>query len=267
MSPMGAGEGPTDGPVPHVAAPRVGSKAVGAWTPWRVAVVVVCVVAGLLIGTARSYSAGRDLRTRAVDLAALIGTAETRVGAADRAAVALRAGIEAAAAADASPRAAAARASADALAPAAGLTAVAGPGLQVALSDAPRDAQGNLPSDADPNDLVVHQQDVQAVINALWAGGAEAMMIMDQRVVTTSAVRCIGNTLLLGGRTYSPPFVLTAIGNAPRLLAALDVEPGVQVFRRYVDRFGLGYELTPLPDVTLPGYEGSVRLSSARAPR
>ena len=55
-----------------------------------------------------------------------------------------------------------------------------------------------------PDDLVVHQQDVQSVVNALWAGGAEAMMIMDQRVVNTSAVRCIGNTLLLQGRRTRP---------------------------------------------------------------
>ena len=82
------------------------------------------------------------------------------------------------------------------------------------MSDAPRDADGNYPAGVDPDDLVIHQQDVQSVVNAMWAGGAEAMMIMDQRVLTTSAVRCIGNTLLLQGRTYSPPFVVTAIGDA-----------------------------------------------------
>ena len=37
---------------------------------------------------------------------------------------------------------------------------------------------------------------------------------MDQRLIATSAVRCVGNTLLLQGRTYSPPFVVTAIGDA-----------------------------------------------------
>lgn len=41
-------------------------------------------------------------------------------------------------------------------------------------------------------DIVVHQQDVENVVNALWAAGAEAMMLMDQRVISTSAVRCVG---------------------------------------------------------------------------
>ena len=73
-------------------------------------------------------------------------------------------------------------------------TAVVGPGIQVTMTDAPRDVDGNYPVGVDPDDLVIHQQDVQAAVNAMWAGGAEAMMIMDQRVLTTSAVRCIGNT-------------------------------------------------------------------------
>ena len=66
------------------------------------------------------------------------------------------------------------------------------------LDDAPRRA--SLPGTAKPDDLVVHQQDVQAVVNALWHGGAEAMHAQDQRVISTSAVRCVGNTLILQGR-------------------------------------------------------------------
>jgi uncharacterized protein YlxW (UPF0749 family) len=132
------------------------------------------------------------------------------------------------------------------------------------MQDAPRDADGNYPDGVDPDDLVVHQQDVQSVVNAMWAGGAEAMMIMDQRVLTTSAVRCIGNTLLLQGRTYSPPFVVTAIGDAARMSAALDAEPGVRLLLQYVDKYKLGYEVSVLDSVTLPAYDRPVRLASAR---
>jgi uncharacterized protein YlxW (UPF0749 family) len=48
-----------------------------------------------------------------------------------------------------------------------------------------------------PTTSVVHQQDVQAVVNGLWAGGAEAMAIMGKRVVATTSVQCVGNTLFL----------------------------------------------------------------------
>ena len=65
------------------------------------------------------------------------------------------------------------------------------------------------------------------MVNALWAGGAEAMMLMDQRVISTSAVRCVGNTLILQGRVYSPPYVITAIGDQDGMKQALDQSPEV----------------------------------------
>ncbi len=226
--------------------------------------VITCLLAGFLLGTARSYSAGEDISNRSVDLSAVVRDAQQRVLAADARAAQLQSLIDTAADSDVSPRVEAARAEVAALEPAAGLVPVVGPGMSVSMSDAPRDADGNYPAGVDPDDLVVHQQDVQSVVNALWAGGAEAMMIMDQRVLTTSAVRCIGNTLLLQGRTYSPPFVVTAIGDAAAMSAALDVEPGVQLLLQYVDKYQLGYEVKVVDSVLLPAYDGPVRMTTAR---
>jgi uncharacterized protein YlxW (UPF0749 family) len=234
---------------------------------WRLGVVLTCLIAGVLLGTARSYSAGEDISNRSVDLSAVVRDAQQRVLTADAQAAQLQSQIDAAANGDVSPQVEAVRASVAALEPAAGLIPVVGPGISVSMSDAPRDSAGNYPAGVDPDDLVVHQQDVQSVVNALWAGGAEAMMIMDQRVLTTSAVRCIGNTLLLQGRTYSPPFVVTAIGDAAAMSAALDVEPGVQLLLQYVDKYQLGYEVKVSDSVQLPAYDGPVRMMMAREGR
>lgn len=231
---------------------------------WRAAVVVICLVAGVMLGTARSLSHSQHLHDRSADLSTLIRDAEARVAAGQHRARDLQLQIDAAAALDVSPQVAHQRQIAARLRPAAQLDSVAGPGVRVALTDAPRDSDGNYPLDADPDDLVVHQQDVQAVVNGLWAGGAEAMTIMDQRVLTTSAVRCIGNTLLLHGRTYSPPFVITAIGNPAAMRATLDREPGVRLFRQYVQRYQLGFAVRALDEVILPGYDGSISMASAQ---
>jgi uncharacterized protein YlxW (UPF0749 family) len=142
---------------------------------------------------------------------------------------------------------------------------VRGNGLTVVLDDAPRRPDGSLPDDARPDDVIVHQQDVQSVVNALWAGGADAMTVMGQRMIATGAVRCVGNTLLLYGRTYSPPFRITALGDSARLRRALDDEPGVRLYRQAVAYFGLGYEVKDEREVTLPGYDGPLRLSYAQA--
>ena len=121
---------------------------------------------------------------------------------------------------------------------AAGRQAVSGPGILVVLDDAP-----TVPDDptVDPNQLVVHQIDLQAVVNALWAGGAEAMSIAGQRVIATSAVRCVGNTLLLNGEVYSPPFRVEAIGPADAMSKELGRSPGVKLFQQAAGYYGLGY--------------------------
>ena len=153
------------------------------------------------------------------------------------------------------------------LAAAAGLTAVHGPGVTVVLNDAPpgrRDAPppaGIPPPSAD--DLVVHQQDVQGVVNALWSGGAEAMSVMGQRVTALSAVRCVGNTLLIGGRVYSPPFTIAAIGDPARLVAALTDDPQVTIYRQYVAAYGLGYAVSRRDDLRMPAYTGPIDLTAA----
>ena len=57
------------------------------------------------------------------------------------------------------------------------------------------------------------------MVNALWQGGAQGIKVMDQRLISTSAVRCVGNTLILQGRVYSPPYKITG-GRRPGEAAA-----------------------------------------------
>jgi uncharacterized protein YlxW (UPF0749 family) len=149
---------------------------------------------------------------------------------------------------------------------AAGLTALHGPGVTVRLNDAPRPADGVYPDVSSFDQLVVHQQDVQAVVNALWAGGGEAMTIMGVRIISTTAVVCVGNTLLLDGRHYSPEFVISVIGDPVRLETALNASPGVQAFQAAARDLGLGYKVTQEKDIVAPAYQGSVELRDATVP-
>jgi uncharacterized protein YlxW (UPF0749 family) len=233
---------------------------------WRLAVVVVFAAAGGMFAVSAKTAAGTDLRAdQRTSLADLIRSQEHKLATAQRRVNRLTAEVDAGTSgvAGSDRRVAAARAQAQTFGAAVGLGAVRGPALTVTLDDAPRAADRLLPSGTSPDDLVVHQQDVQSVVNALWAGGAEAMQIMDQRVISTSAVRCVGNTLVLQGRVYSPPYVVTAIGDPQRLREALDASPEVQLFRQYVTLVGLGYETKEHQSVRLPGYTGPLDLQHA----
>ena len=132
------------------------------------------------------------------------------------------------------------------------LEALTGPGLVVTLTDSPLYQQGSIGSDKDPNDYVVHQQDLEGVINALWRGGAEAMMIQDQRVLPTTAVRCKGNVLLLQGKSYAPPFTVSAIGPIDGMKTALDESKTIQIYKEYVDSIGLGWDVRESQSLEFP---------------
>ncbi len=235
---------------------------------WRLVVPMVFVLAGVLFAASAGAARGGDLRGGArSDLPSLIRAEQRRADGDTRRVEALRAEVDAGTrvAARADGRVAAQVQRTAGLRFAAGMGALRGPGLSVTLNDAPRAADRLLPKGTTPDDLVVHQQDVQAVVNALWAGGAEAMQIMDQRVISTSAVRCVGNTLILQGRVYSPPYVVAAIGDPDRLGAALNRSENVQLFRYYADHDGLIYRVADHADLRVAGYQGSLRLLHALA--
>ena len=232
-------------------------------TPYRVLVPVTALAAGLLFAVSASSAQGTDLRAERREVADLIGQQQRDVEELERQAAALRQEVAGAAdsAAQRDARVEAQRQRAAAVAPAAGLTGMTGPGLRVSLDDAPR-PEGGEPASDNPDDLVVHQQDLQAVVNALWSGGAEALTLMGERIVSTSAVRCVGNTVVLHGQVFGPPFVVEAIGDPTALRAALDSSPGVAFFRTFVDRFGLGYDVTRADSLDLPAYDGPLELPS-----
>ncbi|MEU4420614.1 DUF881 domain-containing protein [Actinoplanes sp. NPDC024001] len=235
---------------------------------WSAGVPLIALAAGLLFTTSATTADGTALRDdRRPQLAQLITEKRERLAESEKRAADLLADVdkETAHLAEVDEPTKIARENADAMREPAGFTALRGPGLTVTLNDSPRrgtDFGDNAP---DNDDLVVHQGDVQAVVNALWAGGAEAMTIMDIRVISTSAVRCVGNTLLLHGQVFSPPFKITAIGEPTAMGRALDSSEGVRQFREAVADFGLGYAEKVEKNVTVRAYDGSTDLRSAQA--
>ena len=233
----------------------------------RLATFVVLAAAGVLFTASALASQGTDLRQEAgSDLKDLVGRQAQRVAVLTDEVSDLQDEVQRLASEGEGAALDAALARQAALAPMAGFTEVVGPSLTVALADAPPRPPGQVggPGNPTPDDLVVHQQDVQGVVNALWRGGASAMRIMDQRVISTSAVRCVGNTLLLQGRVYSPPFVITAVGDTASMRASLDEDPTVSVYREFAALYGLGYDVAEEASTTLPAYDGPLALDAAR---
>ena len=236
-------------------------------TGWAAIVPLVAAGAGLMFATSAGTSQGTDLRSAGrYDLVDVVRAQDRAVRQRVAAVQQLQDQVDSLTeqAAPGNAEVARLRAQAAALAPAVGTQGVTGPAVSVTLNDAKRTV-ASLPQGYTADDIVVHQQDVQSVVNALWAGGAEAMMLQDQRVISTSAVRCVGNTLILQGRVYSPPYVIQAIGDLAAMRHALDRSSQVTIYRQYADLLGLGYDVTSKEQARFPAYAGSLSLVYAKS--
>jgi uncharacterized protein YlxW (UPF0749 family) len=139
----------------------------------------------------------------------------------------------------------------------AGITEMVGQGLKVTLSDAPpRDPVVSSPSNVPPEAFIIHEEDIQVVVNALWRGGAKGVSIMGLRIIESSAVKCVGNVLLLQGQVFSPPYEIFAIGDPTALERALNTDSGVARVKDLVERYRIGLEVVREPLIQLPAYVG-----------
>lgn len=227
----------------------------------RVTTVIVLMLAGLLITVSAIAARGTDLRSdRNLSLRELITQQGNRNAALEDEIAAVLAEIDELSGQDLSLGGL--QRDLDAAALEASAAPVSGPGLRVTLTDAPANVR---PAGVSDDALVVHQQDIQAVVNALWAGGAEAMTIQGERVVSTTGIKCVGNTVVLHGIPYAPPYVIEAIGDQQQLEDALDAAPAVEIYKQYVDAYGLGYQQSRQDELDMPGFSGAIALDHAKA--
>ena len=145
----------------------------------------------------------------------------------------------------------------------AGLAPRTGTGVVVTLSDAPEaviDA-----ATGDQNLLVVHQQDIQAVVNAMWKGGARAVVLQGQRMVTTTGIKCEGNSVVIQGVPYPQPYVIEAVGDVGELTSAIADDRYLQIYREQSDdpAIDVGWELGIEDEITAPAYDGLLDLTYA----
>jgi uncharacterized protein YlxW (UPF0749 family) len=103
------------------------------------------------------------------------------------------------------------------------------------------------------------------VVNAMWVGGAKAVTVQGQRLVTTTGIKCEGNAVQLQGVPYPQPYVIEAVGNQAELLRAIAADDYLQIYREQaaIPDISVGWDLQPQSEVTAPAYDGLLDLSYA----
>jgi len=134
-----------------------------------------------------------------------------------------------------------------------GLTDVEGPGVVITLDD-----QAKAYTAKEPEFYIIHYSSILYIVNDLRAAGAEAIAVNDNRVVSTSDIRCAGSIILVNTHRLAPPFEIKAIGN-PQLLE--DVVRTGEYTTLELGNFPV--TLDKNDKITIPAYEGSYSFNYA----
>lgn len=140
-----------------------------------------------------------------------------------------------------------------------GSTAVTGPGLVVTLTD----GGGGLTEGSVEPGALVQYTDIRTVVNALWAAGAEAVSVEDQRLTSLSAIRNAGDAILvdlvpLPGPTYT----IRAIGDTQAMQSAYARSDAPAYLQLLASGYGIESSVAVRDELDLPGV-GTQRLRSA----
>ena len=142
-----------------------------------------------------------------------------------------------------------------------GLTALRGPGVRVTFND----AEGTC-STGRVEDCRIQDVDLQLATNILWGNGAEAVAVNGERLITTTAIRSAGSSILINYRVLTSPYVLEAVGNSDVLQEQFLDSELAEDFGVWRDVFGLGFAVEEVEEITVPPYTGSVRVRTAVNP-
>lgn len=141
---------------------------------------------------------------------------------------------------------------------AAGLVPLVGKGLKVTLGDSDR----KLKEYEDPIFYVVHYDQLELLVNELWAAGAEAIAVNGNRIANSSGFSCAGSTILVDTKRLAPPYQIEVIGDPDNLKNAL-MMPGGFVEQQILS-FNLTFALEKMDELVIPAYQGSLTFEHAQ---
>lgn len=134
-----------------------------------------------------------------------------------------------------------------------GAVAVHGTGVHVHVAEPAHASPSPTASGAGgdtSDDGRVLDQDLQTIVNGLWASGAEAVSIDGQRLTALTAIRSAGEAVLVNYRPLSPPYDILAVG--PRDLAQTFADSVGGRYLKALETYGITSEVTPEKDVVVP---------------
>ncbi len=137
----------------------------------------------------------------------------------------------------------------------AGLTDKKGSGLVITLADSQESPA--------TTDSIIHAADIRDVVNVLWQSGATAVSINDQRIVVSTSIDSIVNTVLVNNINITNPFVIKAIGDQSKMKSNLDKEGNLVDLKDRKKSTKLIFNIESAKEVNIPSYDGGFSITNA----
>lgn len=138
----------------------------------------------------------------------------------------------------------------------AGLTAMHGPGVEARLSSGVP-----APDSSGQTRYLVNFQDVQDLVNLLFAQGAEGVAVNGRRITPLTAFSgTAGQVVIDQGPPLSSPLRVVAVGDRNRMESALGDPSSLPDIRARIVQFQLRLTFTGSPDLPLPAYDSSLQI-------
>lgn len=129
----------------------------------------------------------------------------------------------------------------------AGLTKVTGPGIRITLDDS-----GTRERKDDPAYYIIHEEYIRNIVNWLWNGGAEAISVNGQRIMSSTEIFCSGAFIQINQTRQMPPYVIEAVGDVNHLQSALKFYFW-ELLGEYQEQYGITRKLeTPTEPLVIP---------------
>jgi uncharacterized protein YlxW (UPF0749 family) len=137
----------------------------------------------------------------------------------------------------------------------AGLVAMRGPGVEVDLRN------GDASSAVSGTAYLVNFEDVQDVVNLLFAQGAEGVSVNGRRITPLTAFSgSAGQVVIDQGPPLASPLKIIAVGDRNRMVAALGDPSALTSIRAREVEFNLHLTFFGSPDLSLPPYDSSLQI-------
>jgi len=138
-----------------------------------------------------------------------------------------------------------------------GFVPLTGKGLELFLDDSKKP----LEQADNPNNFILHNEDLLKITNELYASGAEAISINGNRLIANSEITCAGPTILVNKNRIVPPFQISVIGNPETMMATLEMRGGIVEYLKF---FGIEIKTEVKDNVFIPAYNGSLNFKYSK---